>query len=58
MRIFAGVRWRGASNKGGVVEITIFASFAHHGNCRHLLNFHMQGYNYYTVIFNRLVAFR
>jgi len=29
MQIFAGVRWKGASNESGVLEMAIFASFVH-----------------------------
>jgi len=52
MRIFMWVRWRGASNESGVVENDDFHFF----HPLYIPNFHIQGHNYYTVIYSDLAA--
>jgi len=52
MQIFAGVRWRGASNESRVVEKGDFRFF----RSLYLPNLHMKGHIYYIVLCSRLVA--
>ena len=52
MRIFAGVRWRGASNESGVVVNGDFRFF----RSLYLPNLHIEGHIYYIVLCSPLVA--
>ena len=50
--IFAGVRWRGASDECGVVVNRDFRFF----RSLYLPNLHIHGHNYYSVLCSPLVA--